>query len=63
MTTMEDARYSELMFAGLIVSKVVIKRGIANLEFPRVTYIQFSIFLWRYVGTHVSYLYRQVRPF
>ena len=26
-------------------------KSIANFEFPRVTYIRFSIFLWRVVGT------------
>ncbi|KYN41965.1 hypothetical protein ALC56_03616, partial [Trachymyrmex septentrionalis] len=41
----------------------VCSKSIANFEFPRVTYIRFSIFLWRYVGTHVSHLCRQVRPF
>ena len=41
---------------------VVCSKSIANFEFPRVTYIRFSIFLWRYVGTYIPHLYRQIRP-
>ena len=41
----------------------VCSKSIANFEFSRVTYIRISIFLWRYVGTHVSHLCRQARPF
>ena len=33
----------------------VCSKSITNFEFPRVTYIRFSIFLWRYVGTHISH--------
>ena len=42
---------------------VMCSKSIANFEFPRVTYIRFSIFLWSYVGTHIPHLCRQVRPF
>ena len=41
----------------------VCSKRIANLEFSRVTFIRFSIFFWRYVGTHVFHLCRQVWPF
>ena len=40
----------------------VCSKSIANIEFSRVTYIRFSNFLWRYVGTDIPHLCRQVRP-
>ena len=41
----------------------VCSKSIANFELPRLTYIRFSIFLWSYIGTQVSHLCREVRPF
>lgn len=38
-------------------------KSTANFEFLRATYIRILIFLWSYVGTHISHLYRQARPF
>ena len=40
---------------------MVRSKSIANFEFPRVTYSRFWIILWRYVGTHIPHLCRQVQ--
>ena len=37
---------------------VVCSISIENFEFPQVTYIRFSIFLWRYVDTYIPHLGR-----
>ena len=56
-------RYKKIFIFLNAIFDIHTSMGIANFEYPRGTYIRFSSLLWRYIGTHVSNLCRQVRPF